>query len=379
MNSDLWTISRINDLDELATIAPDWDQLIGDQRMRSLDWAHAWWNAFGSQLKPYVLVVRKGGQVRGILPLALETTLLRGRRLILIGSGKACGDDLGLIASPDDAETVAVEVAEFLDQASGKNVWDFLDLDGIQPSNPTSACLIRQLGAIDGLHLEKKTGPSCWTIHCDVGWDAYLLRLSKRMRKILKDMDNNYLAPGRAVLKVASTLEEAREKLTTIAELHQSRWMTVDVNGCFGTDGFENFLGSLLEKWWDKDIALVATLQLDGKDVAGTFGYWETEELAIYLVGMDVNAQEHRPGWMLNAECMKLGLLAGKKRINFLRGDEEYKARLGADPTEQHRWVATSPRFWPRLRNAALKKGIEVRDWLNAGSKTAVRVDTKAN
>jgi CelD/BcsL family acetyltransferase involved in cellulose biosynthesis len=378
MTSDLWTISRISDIQELATLAPDWKRLASSQRMRSLDWALAWWSSFGSQCMPYVLVVRKGGQVRGILPLALETTLLRGRRLILIGSGKACGDDLGLIVAPDDSETVAVEVANFLAQANCKNGWDFIDLDGLQPSNPTSAGLIRQLEAIDGLLLEKKPGPSCWSVEFDAEWEAYLLRLSRRMRKVLKDLEHNYLAPGRAVLSVAGNLDEAREKLKTIAELHQARWKTVEVNGCFGTEGFENFLVSLLEKWFDCGIAFVATLQLDGKDVAGTFGFWEKDELAIYLVGMDMNAQEHRPGWMLNAECIKLSLQAGMKRVNFLRGDEEYKARLGAEPTEQHRWIAISPRFWPRVRNSALKKGIQVRDWFHTRTQKTNQVVDKA-
>lgn len=366
MSQNLWTIQRLSDIHELVSLAPEWERLADSHRMRSLDWVQAWWQAFGSELKPYILVVRKGEEIRGFLPLAMEITLLRGRRLILIGSGKACGDNLGLLTESSDAETVAVEVAEFLAQANGQDGWDSLDLDGLQPSNPTSASLIRQLEAIDGLHLEKKPGPSCWTIHIDTAWETYLLRLSKRMRKILKDLERDYVAPGRAVLSVAKTLDEARQKLRKVAELHQTRWKSIDVDGCFSTHGFEAFLQSLLERWWSQDIAFVATLTLDGQEVAGTFGFWEREELAIYLVGMDPNAQEYRPGWMLNAECIKFGLQAGTTRINFLRGDEEYKARLGADPTEQHRWVATSPRLWPRIRSSALRTGVEVRNWLQS-------------
>jgi CelD/BcsL family acetyltransferase involved in cellulose biosynthesis len=368
MKHNLWTIQRLSNIHELVSHAPDWERLANNRRMRSLEWVQAWWQAFGSELKPYILVVRKGDEIRGFLPMALETTLVRGRRLILIGNGKACGDDLGLLTESPDAETVAVEVVEFLVQANGQDGWDSLDLDGLQPSNPTSASLIRQLEAVDSLHLEKKPGPSCWTIYADTSWETYLLRLSNRMRKLLKELDRDYLTPGRATLSAARTLDEARQKLTKIAELHQSRWKTVDVDGCFATHGFETFLQSLLERWWKQDIAFVVTLTLDGEEVAGTFGFWENEELAIYLVGMDPKAQKHRPGWMLNGECIKLALQAGKKRINFLRGDEEYKARLGADPTEQHRWVATSPRFWPRIRNSAIRTGVEVRNWLKCRS-----------
>jgi CelD/BcsL family acetyltransferase involved in cellulose biosynthesis len=110
-------------------------------------------------------------------------------------------------------------------------------------------------------------------------------------------------------------------------------------------------------------------LELDGVPVAGGIGMWSPDELSLYLVGMDVEAMQYRPGWLFNIGSIRMAIQAGVSSFNFLRGDEEYKGRLGAEPTVQQRWLATSPRWVPRLRGAALKKGIEVRDWFRNRTK----------
>jgi CelD/BcsL family acetyltransferase involved in cellulose biosynthesis len=83
---------------------------------------------------------------------------------------------------------------------------------------------------------------------------------------------------------------------------------------------------------------------------------------------MDDSLSEHRPGWLFTVESIRHAIQHGKERFNFLRGDEDYKRRIGAQPTVQQRWLATSPRLIPRLRGAALQKGIEVRDWFRGQS-----------
>ncbi len=364
MNTATLQIERLGRDDPFVGIDSDWSRLAGANLMRSPTWAKAWWRNFGTNLRPYVLVVRNDEQhVVGILPLAAETTLLRGRRLILIGSGKACGDDMGLLACPEQMVDVARTIVDYLHSSTGEDAWDFLDLDGIQPSNPASYVLLQELRELKGATIEEKTGPSCWCVEINGTWETYLASLSKRMRKIIRELEKDYLGSGRAVLDVAVTLEQAKAKLKKTADFHQSRWKSRDVDGCFETSGFGEFVNELLTQWWADEKAYVATIRLDGRDVAGAFGFWCDGELCVYLVGMDIEVQECRPGWMLNIETLKQVLAAGKRRCNFLRGDEEYKSRLGALPTEQGRWLITSPRFVPQLRRSAIHKGIEVRDW----------------
>lgn len=331
--------------------------------MRSFAWALAWLNQLSAATSPFVLIARKAGKVEGILPLARESTLLRGRRLLLVGSGKACGDDLGLLASKGSETVIAEAMLAWLRNAKGKDSWDQIDLDGVQPSTASTSALLKAFESADFVEFLRRTSESCWSLKLASDANALLNDASKRTRRMLRQIDDAYIKSGRAVLQVAASYADAKEKIAKIAELHQSRWKDRKIVGCFGTDGFGSFIDELLLRWWESRTAYVATLNIDGLPRAGGIGFWRQDELAIYLIGMDIDAEEHRPGWLFNIESIRLAHSAGKSRLNFLRGDEEYKQRLGATPTVQERWIATSQRTIPQLRKNAIQQGIEVRNW----------------
>jgi hypothetical protein len=357
-------IERIRDWSTLDTLRNDWDRLDQGRRMRSFTWARTAIDCFGKDLQPYVLVAKKNESIQAILPLTLESSVIRGRRLQLIGSGKACGDNLGLLALDNDLQNVSEAFAKWLSLADGPDAWDCLDLDGLQPSQSTTKALLNAFSEQDGWTVDRKSSPSCWLVSIEEKWHDYELRLSKRVRKILKEINDNFLSTGRAKLSVATTFEEAQQKLATIEALHQARWNERSIEGCFATDGFQNFLTTLLNHWWSQSIAFVATMQIEGQDAAGAFGFWEQDTLNVYLVGMDTKLAEHRPGWMLNSQIIKHAYQQGVRKVDFLRGDEDYKGRLGGLAIEQGRWLFTSPRLSSRVRRTATHRGIELRNWL---------------
>jgi CelD/BcsL family acetyltransferase involved in cellulose biosynthesis len=370
------TVERISEVSALDDLQVDWDRLAGNHRMRSSQWARAWWQSFPHRCIPYVLMVRDRQGVQGLFPLALENTALRGRRLILIGSGKACGDNLGILAAAGLEKHVACSLADWLVEANGANSWDSLDLDGVQPSDTTMQAFQKQFESVHQIPVTQKASESCWAIDLRSGWDGFLHGLSKRTRRMVQnEILGSYLETGRARLRVAESKTEAQVMLKKIAIFHQSRWSERSIDGCFGTKGFDVFLETLLDCWWESGIAYVAMVELDGVPVAGGIGMWSSDELSLYLVGMDVHAKESRPGWIFNVESIRTAIQAGVPSFNFLRGDEEYKGRLGAEPTIQQRWLAVSPRLVPRLRSAALQKGIEVRDWFRNRAANAVDPD----
>lgn len=180
---------------------------------------------------------------------------------------------------------------------------------------------------------------------------------------MLREQDRDYISTGRAQLEVVTEKKDLHPTINEIARLHQARWDSRQIVGCFGTKGFTEFVYLLVDRLYEDRNAFLAKLYLDKELVAGAIGFWTEEELGMYLVGMDERFSEHRPGWMLNQLCLRLANEENKRRVNFLRGDEPYKQRLGAEPTIQQRWVATSTRLLPQLRYAAINRGVQVRDW----------------
>ena len=133
--------------------------------------------------------------------------------------------------------------------------------------------------------------------------------------------------------------------------------------GCFAEDAFERFILSAATKLWERDQLYSALLHMDGDVVAGCIGFKNPKSMSFYLVGMDPEKSANRPGWILNSLAIRYAIDQGYDEFDFMRGDEEYKDRLGAVGTPQTRWVGAAPRVFPRLRHAAYCWSTQLRDW----------------
>ena len=111
---------------------------------------------------------------------------------------------------------------------------------------------------------------------------------------------------------------------------------------------------------------LVGLVRIDGNVAAGSISFRDRDALAMYLVGMNPQFAESRPGWMLNTCFIKHAIRMGCASFDFLRGDEEYKARLGGVPAVQHRWVVPANRLTSQVRNVAYRAAANVKKWLKS-------------
>ncbi|MFY7874006.1 MAG: GNAT family N-acetyltransferase, partial [Pirellula sp.] len=82
-----------------------------------------------------------------------------------------------------------------------------------------------------------------------------------------------------------------------------------------------------------------------------------------YLTGMNPEFADSKPGWQLLYGCIRHAISLQCDSIDFLRGDEEYKGRLGAIPSMQQRWVVPSRRWLSKLRVATYLAASEVKSW----------------
>ncbi|MCA9268209.1 MAG: hypothetical protein KDA41_07050, partial [Planctomycetales bacterium] len=74
-------VRRINAAAELDALAGDWDRLSGGVPFRRFAWHCSWWRRFAAdRCELYVLVAANdAGEVVGIAPWFLESTVARGR------------------------------------------------------------------------------------------------------------------------------------------------------------------------------------------------------------------------------------------------------------------------------------------------------------
>ena len=386
-------IECVRDAEKLESLHGDFERLSRGAVMQRLCWLMPWWEAYQSSHSLYVLVAYRGEQICGILPLAETSVMMTGRTLVFMGSGKVCSDDLGILVEESDSEEIANAFATWLVESPDCCRWDHLDLDGVRANNRVMELFGQRLGSEFGSQIERKTSPNCWSASLEGGLDAYRSRLTNRVRKIFREAESS-MSSGVGEFEIAQSLEQALEFADKIESMHQARWREQGIEGCFTSNAFSTFLKAAVRSMWNepwfpgqhthKDLEAtgqqrvqVGLLRIHGVPAAGCICYRDRGALAIYLTGMNPELAESRPGWMLNNCMIKHAIALGCKRLDFLRGDEEYKERLGGEPAVQHRWVVPANRLTSQVRNVAYRAAVGVKRWLMS-SKDPVATSTSS-
>jgi CelD/BcsL family acetyltransferase involved in cellulose biosynthesis len=361
-------VECIRDTAVLESLKPDWDRLAHGSVMRGFSWQAAWWDAYRDSCKLHVLVAYRDDRICGLLPLSETYSAWTGRTLVFIGSGKVCSDDLGILVDEIERDEVADAFATFLVESKNCCRWDHLNLDGIRESDLGMLRFGRMLKLLNGAEIEYKASPNCWVASLEGGEEAYRKRLSKRARKILSEAFEE-VESGRSQFEVAQTLPQAHAFAKEIERMHQSRWKERGIQGCFTEHGFTDFLQHAIERLWHDPVEgvqqriLISLLRIDGNCAAGSICIRDRESMMVYLTGMDPDFSEQRPGWQVNACSIHHAIQTGCLRYDLLRGDEDYKERLGCEPVVQQRWLIPSSRLVSQVRHAAYKTAVQMRSW----------------
>ncbi len=344
-------------LDELES---GWNALAGEHLFRQWAWLRNWWrHQQGLELRT-MAIREESGAVVGIVPLAMERHLVKGRVLSLLGSGKACSDYMGILSRPADEMRVATAAGKWLRTAAegeqGRTwKWDLLDLEGVPKSDVAVERMAETVGGAE--RVEQTTSVRCWPISLPNDWETYLMGLSKRCRRKLRELERKYLKTGRAQLEVAQTPAQVREYLQWLVNLHTQRRATMPGGGCFDHPWFQPFLHDVAQEFLASDQLMLNRLVLDGQVAACSIGFRSGDTILLYQCGFDPALVEHTPGWTLNLCCVKRAIEAGMARFDFLRGDEPYKRRLGGEPVELQRIRVTAESAVARIRHQVWNLG----------------------
>lgn len=99
--------------------------------------------------------------------------------------------------------------------------------------------------------------------------------------------------------------------------------------GEFMTEAMEEFFLALHQR---AGAVIDALLGDDGVPVAAAFGFEDAEAYYLYNSAYDPKAAHASPGVVLVSMLIENAIAAGRRAFDFLKGDEAYKFRLGAEP-----------------------------------------------
>ena len=237
-----------------------------------------------------------------------------------------------VLADPTDLPDVADAIAAYF---AGPDCgdWDAVDLRRLRCGDPSATAIATAFGALEmseGWTLNLEREDVCPVVTFPVGADleSYVATLGKKERHEIRRKVRRAEAVGEIVLARAP---DPLAELESFIDLHQKRW---GERGLFPrTPGGEQsrvLLRRLFELFGADGPLELSFLSVGGRRIAAGLHLETSEGYLYYNAGVDPDARELSPGVLMVHAYVARALAAGKRRMDFLRGDESYKYEWGA-------------------------------------------------
>lgn len=275
----------------------------------------SWLNVFGEGVRPVFLSVRVGDELVGAVALEIDRDEARE-----LGDHNVC-DYAGPLALPGHEAAVASGLLEWLreDLTPALRTW------GMPADSPLVPALSAATEA-GGWSFEQAHEAVCPGVDLGGDFEAYVASLSKKDRHELRRKMRNFEAAGR--VEFASVGEPDAVVGGLEALFHLMRISRGDKDE-FLTGRMEEFFRELGRTFGALGMARLSTLSLDGTPVAMTLAFEDDRATYLYNSGYDPAYGHLSVGLVGKAYAIRDSIERGKTRFDFLRGEEEYKRRLG--------------------------------------------------
>jgi len=318
----------------------------------------AWWDAYGANAHDETLIVCMDGP-DGDVPIAIvplmhrhevepsdaatRTTIRHGATVELTPveptatavffAASYHADYSTILATEADLPAVAAALAEYLADTAGRQRWDAVDLRRLRCGDPAGDALADAFGAREiaegwTLNVEREDVCPVVTLPMDADMDTYLATLGKKERHEIRRKVRRAEAVGEIHLDDSA---DPLGDLEAFIDLHQKRWGDL---GLFpdtpGGAQSRVFARRLFELNGPDGPLRLTFLTVGGRRIAAGIHFETPDGYLYYNAGIDPDARDLSPGVLMVYAYVRRALDAGKRRLDFLRGDEPYKYEWGA-------------------------------------------------
>jgi CelD/BcsL family acetyltransferase involved in cellulose biosynthesis len=308
-------------------LADEWDDLLERSAyppffMRYL-YQSIWWKYLGNDDLILISLRTDDGQLVGLAPLYGETNEAGLRHLTFVGCVDV-SDYLDLLVDKNHVTAVHQTLLDCL--AHDSVFWDKLHLCSL-PHNSVTHSRLAETARQRGWRAEVHQQDVCPVITLPESWDDYLAGIKKKQR------------------------HEIRRKIRRIENQAETRWYSIDSEEGLA-EAMEDFIvlhqksAEDKEDFWSDDLILffkvLATeltkvgwlklyfIEVNGVKAAAMLCFDYNNEFLLYNSGYDPEQFAYlSPGNVLTSYTIQDAIRLGRKRYDFLRGDEIYKFRFG--------------------------------------------------
>lgn len=319
-----------------AILRQEWNPLLhhstSDTIFLTWEWQSTWWEHLGEG-ELYILTTRTdGGQLVGIAPLYL-TTSDEGLNTLSIVGCRDVSDYLDLIAARGREPEVYSTLLKWLESDEAP-AWDQVDLCNIPAASPTRS-LLAQMATAHGYQVQTEVEDVCPIISLPTTWDEYLSSLSKKQRHEIRRKIRRAERSGQINWYIVNEERDLTIEMEAFIELHQKSDVDKDE---FMDDQMKGFFHAAAQALQEAGWLQLAIMEVNGEKAAAMLNFDYGDSILVYNSGYNPHKYARlSPGIVLLAYCIQHAIELGRAKFDFLRGDEEYKFRFGAQPTEIYR------------------------------------------
>ncbi|MCS6870264.1 MAG: GNAT family N-acetyltransferase [Anaerolineae bacterium] len=323
------TIDRLTTLEQLAAIQHEWSALLTRNAVNEVfltwEWQDAWWRVY----QPGELFVLTGrdahGTLHGIAPWFIDTSNPEERVLRLIGCADVT-DYLDIIAPHAQRDAFCAGIAAYLQAHS--DAFSRINLCNIHGQSPTLVDLPSALERA-GFQVTLRPQEVCPVIQLPDSFERYLESLDKKQRhearRKLRRAESAEEKVAWYIVGPNHDIHAALETfLTLMAASHPNKaaFLQNEQNCAF----FKLVVPRMAACGWLQ----LAFLTAGDVPIAAYLNFDYDNRILVYNSGLQPEGYAHLSGGIvLLLYLIQHAIECGRREFDFLRGNEEYKYRLG--------------------------------------------------
>lgn len=312
-----------------AITAAEWDALavqgMTDTPFQRYAYQKAWWTHLGPG-ELYTIIVREDdtGKLTGIAPFYIQNGVVQ------FNGSKEETDYLDIIAAEQNAEAVWTAVFDCL-CSSDFPTWQSVDLHCLPAASPSLEIVPRLVASRGFILSQNGVCEVCPVIPLEGSFEDYLMNIDKKQRHEIRRKLRR--ADGAdATLEIIGPDDDLHAAVDEFLELLQKsspdkeEWLS---------EGRTAVFHEVAEAAMQAEMLQLMFMRINGERCAALFNFIYNGRTWVYNSGLDMSKHSHLSlGVVLTSYAIEYAAERGFQTFDFLRGDETYKYRFGAQDTE---------------------------------------------
>lgn len=325
-----------------AQLKPAWNQLL-EKSITHVpflrhEYLSLWWETLGGgEWEAGSIFTAVGqdpsGEILGIAPLFKPSEERSDPRLMFLGSIEI-SDYLDFVVGSDHLENFVGSLFENL-SLMDRGEWKSLDLYNLPDWSPSVEVLTTS-AENRGWTVQREIYKPCPVIELPDSWELYLQGIKKKqrheLRRKLRRADGY---PEPVTVHVVGEGDDLERVIEEYLELMSYDSRKQD----FLTEPMRANIQDLIKLAMEMGYLLMVFLYVGSEPAAAYMHFDYRNRIWVYNSGINPKYLDLSPGWVLLGKTIQWGIEHRREALDFMRGDEVYKYRLGGVDRHVYRMV----------------------------------------